>query len=41
MEVTTTQYKNCDVVHAVGRVDSATAPQLEAVMNTLIQASRH
>jgi len=41
MEVTTTQYKNCDVVHAVGRVDSATAPQLEEVMNTLIQANRH
>jgi anti-sigma B factor antagonist len=41
MEVTTTQYKNCDVVQAVGRVDSSTAPQLEAAMTALTQAGRY
>lgn len=28
MEITSTQYKHCDVVKASGRVDSATSPQL-------------
>lgn len=28
MELTSTQYKHCDVIKASGRVDSATSPQL-------------
>ena len=28
MEVTTTDYKRCSVVHVTGRIDSQTAPQL-------------
>lgn len=28
MEITSTQYKHCDVVKVSGRVDSATSPQL-------------
>lgn len=28
MEITNTEYKHCDVVKAIGRVDSYTAPQL-------------
>jgi anti-sigma B factor antagonist len=40
MEVTTQQFKRCDVVRAGGRVDAATAPQLEAVFNGIIEAGR-
>jgi anti-sigma B factor antagonist len=41
MEVTTTQYKHCDVVKATGRIDSATAPQLAEVMDAISDAGRH
>lgn len=41
MEVTTSQYKHCDVVKAVGRVDSSTAPQLAEVMDGITNAGRH
>jgi anti-sigma B factor antagonist len=40
MEVTTHQYKRCDVVAASGRVDSQTAPQLEAVFQEILDAGR-
>jgi anti-sigma B factor antagonist len=40
MQVTTQQYKRCDVVAASGRVDSATAPQLEAAFNAITEARR-
>ena len=33
MEITTTEYKRCQVVKAQGRVDSYTAPELEEVLN--------
>jgi anti-sigma B factor antagonist len=40
MEVTTQQFKRCDVVQASGRVDAATAPQLEAAFSTVTGAGR-
>jgi len=36
MELSTTQYKRCDLVKAVGRVDSNTAPDLERAFNDII-----
>ena len=36
MELSTTQYKRCDLVKAVGRVDSNTAPDLEVAFNEII-----
>ncbi|HEY5571577.1 MAG TPA: STAS domain-containing protein [Anaerolineales bacterium] len=35
MEITTTEYKRCEVVKANGRIDSYTAPELEEVLNQL------
>jgi len=40
MEITTTQFKRCDVIKSVGRVDSSTAPQLEETMNAIIESGR-
>jgi len=40
MEVTTTQYKRCDVVKAAGRVDSNTAPSLAEALNAITEAGR-
>ena len=40
MEVTTTQFKRCDVVKSVGRVDSSTAPTLEEELNAIIEGGR-
>ncbi len=37
MEISNTQYKRCDVVKAVGRIDSASAPQLHDAFNTLVE----
>lgn len=36
MELSTTQYNRCDLVKAVGRVDSNTAPELEKAFNTIM-----
>jgi len=41
MEVTTTEYKRCDVIKAVGRVDSYTAPDVEVAMNGIINNGRY
>lgn len=41
MEVRTEQYKRCDVVAASGRVDSQTAPQLEAAFEEILDAGRY
>jgi anti-sigma B factor antagonist len=41
MEVTTTQYKRCDVVKASGRVDSATAPKLAEALEAITGAGRY
>jgi len=40
MEVTTSQLKRCDVVKAVGRIDSATAPQLAEAFDSITEAGR-
>jgi anti-sigma B factor antagonist len=40
MDITTTQFKRCDVIKADGRVDSSTAPQLEEAMNSIIESGR-
>jgi anti-sigma B factor antagonist len=37
MEISTTEYKRCNVVKAVGRVDSNTAPDLEKAFNEIIE----
>jgi len=36
MEITTTSYKRCDLVKAVGRIDSNTASELEKAFNKLV-----
>ena len=41
MELTTTQYKRCDVLKVVGRIDSYTAPTLEEALKALVDAGRH
>ncbi len=41
MEVTTTEFKRCDVVKAVGRVDSSTAPKLEEALNSITESGRY
>lgn len=41
MEVTTKQLKRCDLVTASGRVDSQTAPQLEAAFQEIINQDRY
>jgi anti-anti-sigma factor len=41
MEIITTQYKNCDVVAAKGRVDSGTAPELEAAFKALLEQDHY
>ena len=40
MEITTKQYKRCEVVKATGRVDSHTAPQLAETFNTITEAGQ-
>jgi anti-sigma B factor antagonist len=41
MEITTTQYKRCDVVKVIGRIDSYTAPNLEEVLKSLTEEGRY
>lgn len=41
MIITTSQFKRCDVIHIEGRVDSSTAPQMNAACEALIQAGRY
>jgi anti-sigma B factor antagonist len=40
MDVSTTQYRHCDLVTASGRVDSQTAPRLAEVFDAIIEAGR-
>lgn len=40
MEVTSNQYKHCDLVKAAGRVDSGTAPQLQDALNAITDDGR-
>jgi anti-sigma B factor antagonist len=41
MEITTTEYKRCEVVRANGRIDSYTAPELEEVLNKLTATGKY
>jgi anti-sigma B factor antagonist len=38
MEVTTKQFKRCDMVKASGRIDSNTAPQLAKAFDRIVEA---
>jgi len=40
MEVTTKQFKRCDLVKATGRIDSNTSPQLAEAFNAINEADR-
>ena len=40
MEITTSQYKRCDLIKISGRIDSSTAPQLAQKFNTLNEEGR-
>jgi anti-sigma B factor antagonist len=40
MEVSTTEFKRCDLVKAIGRIDSQTAPQLESAFQDIMDANR-
>ena len=40
MDIETTQYKRCDVVKMIGRIDSASAPQLKETFEALTEAGR-
>lgn len=41
MEITTkSQYKRCDLVKAVGRIDSNTAPDLEKYFNEILDGGK-
>ena len=41
MEITTTQFKHCDLVKVTGRIDSATAPQLAEAIARIQDAGRY
>ena len=41
MEISTQQHKRCDVVTVSGRIDSATAPQLEDTLNSIMDDGRY
>ena len=41
MEVTTTELTRCDLLKAIGRVNSQTAPQLEDAFLAVQQTGRH
>ena len=41
MEVTTQQFKHCDLVRASGRIDSYTAPQLTEAFSAITAARRY
>ena len=40
MEITTKQFKHCDLVKATGRIDSHTAPQLAEALDVINEAAR-
>jgi len=41
MEISSTQFKHCDHVKIVGRVDSSTAPQMAEALNAIMDAGRY
>lgn len=40
MDITTTEFKHCDLVKTSGRVDSSTAPQLQDALNQITDSGR-
>jgi anti-sigma B factor antagonist len=40
MEISTSEYKRCDLVKAVGRIDSNTAPDLEKYFNEILDSGK-
>ena len=40
MQITSTQFKHCDMVKLSGRVDSSTAPQLSEALNAIMESGR-
>lgn len=40
MEITTTQYKRCDLVKPEGRIDSSSAPKFADALNSITDDSR-
>jgi anti-sigma B factor antagonist len=40
MEVNTKQFKRCDLVQPIGRIDSSTAPQLAEALDAINEAGR-
>lgn len=41
MDITTKQFKHCDVVTVTGRVDSSTAPKLSEALDLITNAARY
>jgi anti-sigma B factor antagonist len=41
MEITTKQLKRVDLVTVSGRIDSATAPELDSVLKSIVEAGRY
>ena len=40
MDFKVTGYKRCEVIKGVGRIDSATAPDIEKVLNELVEEKK-
>lgn len=40
MEISSTQFKHCDLVKLAGRVDSSTGPQFDEVLNAIMTNNR-
>ncbi len=40
MEITTQQFKHCDLINIIGRVDSSTAPKLSEAFDAIIKDGR-
>ncbi len=41
MEISTSQFKHCDVIKVTGRIDSATSPQLAEAINRINDQGRY
>jgi len=41
MEITTSEYKRCDLVKVSGRIDSFTAPRLAEIMNQITELGKY
>ena len=41
MNFTTISYKRCEVLQTSGRIDSSTAPELEAALKAITDAGKH